>query len=102
MKGGSKKEDIPASSRIFAESGADLLDISGGFNGFTIKGNTQPGWFSDLSRLAKESVQIPILLTGGIRTAADAELLLRNGAADLIGIGRAMLKTPDWAVTALK
>ena len=42
-----------------------------------------------------------VLLTGGITTVQDAEALLQEGAADLIGVGRAMLKTPDWAVQAL-
>ena len=96
LEGGSQIEDIPEASRIFAEAGADLLDISGGLGGYVIKGRTQPGWFDELSRPAKESVQIPVLLTGGITTGAEAEKLLQENAADLIGVGRAMLKTADW------
>ncbi len=102
MEGGSKTEDIPKASRIFAEAGADLLDISGGLNGFVIKGRTEPGWFSELSIAAKKYVQIPVLLTGGVSRAEEAEKLLQEGAADLIGIGRAMLQDPDWAVKALE
>lgn len=100
MEGGSIKQDVSEACRIFEKAGADLLDISGGFNGFTIKGNSKPGWFSDLSAIAKENVSIPVLVTGGIKTADDAEQILLNGAADLIGVGRAMLKNPDWAVEA--
>ena len=102
MEGGSPKDDIPEACRIFAAAGADLLDISGGCSGFIIKGVTEPGWFAELSIPAKESVQVPVLLTGGITTAEDAEALLQSHAADLIGVGRAMLKTPDWAVKALR
>ncbi len=102
LDGGSKTEDIPEASRLFAEAGADLLDISGGLSGYMIKGVSQPGWFAELSRLAKESVRIPVLLTGGINAAAEAEQLLKEGAADLIGVGRAMLKDPAWAVKALQ
>ncbi len=101
MDGGSEISDIPEASRIFAEAGADLLDISGGLCGFTVKGRTQPGWFAELSIPAKNSVQIPVLLTGGVAAAGDAETLLREGAADLIGVGRAMLKDSDWAAKAL-
>ncbi len=100
-EGGSRKEEVPQACRIFEEAGADLLDISGGFNGYTIKGVTQPGWFAELSAPAKESVSIPVLLTGGVKTGEDAEQLLECGAADLIGVGRAMLRSPDWAVQAL-
>ena len=101
MEGGSRIEEIPEASRLFAEAGADLLDISGGLNGFTIEGKTGPGWFSELSIPAKNSVRIPVLLTGGVNTAQDAERLLLENAADLIGVGRALLKDPDWAVKAL-
>ncbi len=99
--GGSRMEEIPAACRIFREAGADLLDISGGLNGYTVKGVTEPGWFSLLSALAKKGAGVPVLLTGGVTTAAEAEALLQSGAADLIGVGRAMLKTPDWAARAL-
>ena len=102
MEGGSLKEDIPEVSRLFAEAGADLLDISGGLCGFVLNGISQPGWFSELSRPAKESVQVPVLLTGGISTADEAEQLLQDGAADLIGVGRAMLQNPDWSVQAIE
>ena len=101
MEGGSRIAEIPEASRIFAEAGADLLDISGGLNGFTVKGKNGPGWFSELSIPAKNSVQIPVLLTGGITTAEQAEKLLQVHAADLIGVGRAMLENPGWAVNAL-
>ena len=102
MDGGSCKEDIPSASRIFAEAGADLLDISGGLNGFMIKGRTEPGWFSELSVLAKEGTDLPVLLTGGISTAMEADKFLQEKSADLIGVGRAMLKDADWAGKALE
>ena len=101
MEGGSRIEEIPETSRIFEEAGADMLDISGGLGGFTVKGRTQPGWFAELSIPARNSVQIPVLLTGGIITADDAEQLLQENAADLIGVGRAMMKDADWSVKAL-
>jgi 2,4-dienoyl-CoA reductase-like NADH-dependent reductase (Old Yellow Enzyme family) len=32
----------------------------------------------------------------------DAEALLAAGSADLIGVGRAVLKNPDWARNAVR
>ena len=46
--------------------------------------------------------QIPVILTGGIKTPEDAERLLQEGAADLIGVGRAMLADEDWSRKAMK
>ncbi len=102
MEGGSRKEDIPEACRIFEEAGADLMDITGGLGGFTVKGRTEPGWFAELSIPARESLHIPVLLTGGVTTGSEAEALLQQGAADLIGVGRAMLKDPLWSERALK
>ncbi|MBO6041071.1 MAG: NADH:flavin oxidoreductase, partial [Oscillospiraceae bacterium] len=42
-----------------------------------------------------------VILTGGVTEARDAENLLREGAADLIGVGRALLKDPAWSLRAL-
>lgn len=49
----------------------------------------------------KQAVNIPVLLTGGVQTGADAECLLEEGKADLIGVGRALLKNSAWAKDAI-
>ena len=102
MEGGSRIEEIPAAARIFEEAGADLLDITGGLSGFILPGRTEPGYFAELSITAKKSVQIPVLVTGGVTAGADAERLLEEGTADLIGVGRALLQDEDWSVKALE
>lgn len=102
MEGGSRIEEIPAAARIFEEAGADLLDITGGLSGFILPGRTEPGYFAELSIPAKKSVQIPVLVTGGVTAGADAERLLEEGTADLIGVGRALLQDEDWSVKALE
>ena len=42
-------------------------------------------------------VAIPVVLTGGIVDASAAEMLLAQEKADLIGVGRAILKDSGWA-----
>lgn len=101
MEGGSRPEDIPAASGIFEKAGIDLLDISGGHCFYSLKENTNPGWFSDSSLAAKQGTTVPVLLTGGITTGQDAERLLREGAADLIGVGRSMIQNARWTQNAL-
>ena len=102
MEGGSAIEEIPEAVRAFEQAGADLIDISGGLRGFMRPGMTGPGYFRDLSSLAKSAVSIPVVLTGGVTSGEQMEQLLEEGAADLIGIGRALLNDPDWSVNAIR
>ena len=101
-EGGSRIEDIPDAVRAFAAAGADLIDISGGVTGFMRPGHTEPGYLKELSFAAKSAVTVPVILTGGVTTAQDMESLLEEGAADLIGVGRALLKDPAWSEKALR
>ena len=45
-------------------------------------------------------VSVPVLLTGGIQKPEDAEHLLDEGKADLIGVGRALFRDAHWAERA--
>ena len=53
-----------------------------------------------MSEKVKAHVSVPVLLTGGVQHIADAEKLLASGKADLIGVGRALLKDAHWRETA--
>lgn len=96
-EGGATIDDAVYACKKFEEAGVDLLDISGGFNGFTVKNRKDPGFFSDASSAIREAVHVPVILTGGVTKANEAEALLEEGAADLIGVGRAIFKDADWA-----
>ncbi len=101
-EGGSGMAEIPEAVRIFEDAGADLIDISGGVPHIAEKpGHKEPGWFAEEAKCAKASVDIPVLVTGGVNTGAEAQAILDAGAADIIGVGRAFLKDAGWAGKAL-
>lgn len=102
MEGGATLEDSVWAAREFEKAGIDLLDISGGFCMYTRPGVTGQGFFSELTEGIEKAVSIPVMLTGGITDAAAAEELLAQGKADLIGVGRAILKDSDWAKRAMQ
>jgi NADPH2 dehydrogenase len=102
MEGGSTIEDSVAACREFEKAGVDILDISGGFNGYMVPGATEQGYFSPLTEAIKKAVSIPVILTGGITEASAAEKLLAEGKADLIGVGRAIYKDSNWAKDAVE
>lgn len=96
IEGGSTLTDAVEASAELEKAGIDLLDISGGLTGYTREGREEPGYFSDITSEIKKNVSIPVILTGGFTTLSQAENFLEDGKADLIGIGRAVLKDHNW------
>jgi NADPH2 dehydrogenase len=84
-----------------ASSGANLIDVSGGLQGSRGTGR-MPGYFVPYAAAIKACVRIPVIVTGGIREAALADQVVREGKADLVGIGRAMLEDAEWAAKAIR
>jgi len=95
-EGGTTVEDSKIAAAAFEKAGVDIIDISGGFCGYIIE-DKSPGYFAPLAEAIKDVVSIPVILTGGITKAEDAEKLLKENKADLIGVGRAILNDSTWA-----
>ena len=102
IEGGITIEDSIYAAKKFEEAGVDLLDISGGFHYYSNPDSTKEGYFSELTMAIKNEVNIPVILTGGVVTAIAADNLLKENKADLIGVGRAILKDSNWAKNAFK
>lgn len=101
MEGGATLQDGVEAAKILEQAGIDLLDISGGFCGTIRPGATEEGYFQELTEAIKKAVTIPVILTGGITESRSAEKLLKDNKADLIGVGRAILKNSSWAKEAI-
>lgn len=102
LEGGTVVDDSIEAALRFEEAGVDVLDITGGLTGYSRPGSVEPGFFSELSAPIKAAVSVPVILTGGVTEADQAEGLLARGVADLIGVGRAMLRDSSWAVNAVR
>ncbi|HCF49533.1 MAG TPA: NADH oxidase [Syntrophomonas sp.] len=102
MEGGTTIEDSRPAAREFEKAGVNIIDTSGGLCSYSVPGLSGQGFFAPLSRALKEVVKIPVILTGGITEASAAERLLAEGQADLIGVGRAILKDSTWAKRAIQ
>ena len=79
-------------------SGVDIIDVSGGMCG------CEPwqlrhveGYFIPQASQIKKAVKAPVIGVGGIRKAEFADKLVSDGKVDLVAVGRALLKDPDWA-----
>lgn len=102
LEGGTTIEDSKTAAGEFERAGVNIIDISGGFSGYAPKGFEGQGYFAPLTEAIKEVVSIPVILTGGITEVQAAEKLLAEGKADLIGVGRAVLKDSNWARNAVE
>lgn len=98
--GGLQLEDACLAAVLLAAEGADLIDVSGGLQGSRGIGK-EPGYFVPYAAAIKAAIEIPVIVTGGIREPAHADRIIREGHADLVGVGRGMLDDPDWARKAI-
>jgi 2,4-dienoyl-CoA reductase-like NADH-dependent reductase (Old Yellow Enzyme family) len=101
FSGGLTLEDGIEAARLTESAGADLLDISGGMCGSRPSGAPAAYFLPWVERL-KPAVNIPVVTTGGIAQAQMADDIVRQGKADMVGVGRAMLKDADWAASAIR
>lgn len=102
MPHGSTIQEAPEAAIRFAAAGADVIDVSGGLCGTNVPGRHEKILFRNESECIHKAVSVPVTLTGGISTPAEAESLLENKQTDLTGIGRAMIQDPYWALKALQ
>ena len=65
--------------------------------GFVRPEHSEPGYFGSMTAAIRRAVNVPVLLTGGVTRREEAERLLAEGRADLIGVGRALYRNARWA-----
>jgi NADPH2 dehydrogenase len=99
--GGLELDESCTVAEQLARLGVDLSDVSGGLQGSRGAGGGA-GYFVPYAAAIKTRLEIPVLVTGGIRDPVFADRIVREGQADLVGIGRAMLEDPEWARKAIQ
>ncbi|MBQ6429508.1 MAG: NADH:flavin oxidoreductase [Acidaminococcaceae bacterium] len=97
LPGGNTLADGAKAAALLAQAGAQYISVSGGQCGAQHPQNTGVGFFKEAAEAIKQVVQVPVLLTGGVKTRTDAESLLAAGAADMVGVARALIQNPNWA-----
>lgn len=99
LEGGNTPEDFIIYGRWMKEQGVDLIDCSSGGIAM-IKVDSYPNYQVPAAELIRKEVGILTGAVGLIETGRQAEEILRNGRADIVLVGREMLKDPFWARTA--
>jgi 2,4-dienoyl-CoA reductase-like NADH-dependent reductase (Old Yellow Enzyme family) len=109
MKSGFSNEDSMAVARRLQEEGIDLIEVSGGtyespaMTGHKskkqkVKDSTRKreAYFLEYAEMLKKEVDIPVVVTGGFRSASAMQEALANGATEMIGLARPMAVEPDF------
>lgn len=86
-------------AKRFAQAGADVLDVSGGGDGQLDPKHTplfHAGYQVYLARAIRKVTNLPIVTVGMLEDPYLADYVLSTGDADLVAIGRGLLKDPYW------
>ena len=100
IKGGWDVEDSIELCGWLKEEGVDLIDCSSGGNSSAQDLDTFPGYQVPFSARIRKEVQIPTGAVGLIADPLQAEQTLRNGDADVVLLGRELLRNPYWPLQA--
>lgn len=88
--------------RKYRDAGVDMFHVSSGGEGHAGRrrpGN-YPGYQVPFARAIKEALEVPVTAVGILEDAQLAESVVANGDADLVAIGRGILRDPYWAIHA--
>jgi 2,4-dienoyl-CoA reductase (NADPH2) len=104
VPGGIELDESTAVAGALLAHGADGVSISGGVYGsspFNLLLPFEEKAFLPLAKAVRAATGGVVTAVGKIRTAADAADAVRDGACDLVGVSRAVMADPDWALKAL-
>ncbi|GID06867.1 hypothetical protein TMM008_40690 [Pseudomonas sp. 008] len=113
QQGGFTEEESLDSIRALVEAGIDLIEISGGtyeapaMSGAMHKPKkastvAREAYFLEFAEKVRSSVQVPLMVTGGFRSATGMNEALSSGALDLVGLARLLAIDPDAATHLLQ
>jgi NADPH2 dehydrogenase len=102
VEGGITLEETDRLVKQLVGLGVDLIDASSGNITPGYSGRIYPGYQAKYSRRIKESCGVLTGTVGSISTPEVAELVVSSGSADLVFVGRALLRDPHWVLNAAK
>lgn len=87
-------------SRLLRGLGVDLIDVSSGGSVPDAEIPTGPGYQTGFSARVRQEAEVATGAVGLITEPAQAEHVLRTGQADLVFLGRELLRDPYWPLRA--
>jgi 2,4-dienoyl-CoA reductase-like NADH-dependent reductase (Old Yellow Enzyme family)/thioredoxin reductase len=104
-KSGPPLDEAKKFAKWLVDAGVDSLHVCtanhGGIHHIIPPLGSKPyGCNADLAEAIKEAVNVPITTVGRIIDPEFAEILISEGQADLVAVGRGLLADPEWPIKA--
>jgi NADPH2 dehydrogenase len=103
VEGGYGIDEAIEFSRVYQQAGVDMFHVSAGGEG-PIAAAGRPGthvaYQVPLARAIKEALNVPVIAVGRLDEPGLANAVIGNEDADLVAVGRGMLRNPYWALEA--
>lgn len=96
---GQHPEDLVEILNLVKDEGVDIINVSSGAV-VPVKIRPYPGYQINFANTIREGVGLPVIGGGLIKEAEMAEEIICNGRADMIFLGRELLRNPYWPLKA--
>jgi 2,4-dienoyl-CoA reductase-like NADH-dependent reductase (Old Yellow Enzyme family) len=103
VEGGYGIDEAIEFSKVYQKAGVDLFHVSAGGEGPIAaagKPGTHVAYQVPLARAIKQELNIPVIAVGRLDEPDLANAVIGNEEADLVAVGRGMLRNPYWALEA--
>ena len=98
---GNHAEDMAALLNIVKDKGIDFVDVSTG-GVVPVVPETYPGYQVSQAETIKKNTRLPVAAGGLLTDAKEINGILEKGQADMIFLGRELLRNPYWVLKASK
>lgn len=102
VDGGWALDESVELSRRLKGVGVDLIDCSSGGNAPQVRVPVAPGYQVEFAERVRAGARLPTAAVGLITEPAQAEAIVASGQADLVLLGRALLREPYWPIRAAR
>ncbi len=100
VEGGWTADETVELCRALKGLGVDLVDVSTGGMVPTAKIPVGPGFQTEFAERVRREANIPTSAVGLITSPAQADHIVRSGQADMVLLGREVLRDPYWPLHA--
>lgn len=103
-EGGYDIDHSLAIAKRYKAAGVDVFHVSAGGEAHASPARfpkVEPGYMVPLAAAFRKELGVPVIAVGLLDDPAIAEQALAEGSADLVAVGRGMLRDPYWALHAL-